>query len=177
MKKQINLIPSEMSVPVKFITLGKNLAKLTTLGCITLVIIVFGLVSSLVYFNLEYKKSISNIEGLKNQVVELEKNEQRLVLAKDKLSKIATVLTIDAIDDELLAFQSFESLLPGLPISSFSEINMTSNKVDASLVFTDSGSMQNLLSSLSSLSDYNQIILSAFGFNSTSGYLISLMFK
>lgn len=177
MMKQINLIPSEMSVPVKFVNLGRNLSKFTTLGLIVLIILVLGLIAGFVYYDLEYKKSIANIEDLKSQVVELEKSEQRLVLAKDRLSKVASVLAIDAIDDELLALQNFESLLPGSPVSTFSEITMSPDKVDTSIVFSDSNSLGSLLSSLPFLSEYKQIVLSAFGFNSTTGYLVSLVFR
>ena len=177
MKKQINLIPSELSVPTKFVNLGNNLTKLTTLGGIILTVLVLGLVLGLVFLNLEYKKSISNVDTLKSQIVDLERNEQRLVLAKDKLSKVSTVLKIDAVDDELLAFQNFESFLSGAPGSSFSEITMSPDKTDTSLAFSDSNSLSTLLSSLSGLAEYKQIVLSAFGFNSTSGYLVSLMFR
>ena len=181
-KKPINLIPSDMVVPAKTLRLAATLNKISTIGTILLVTIILGLISGLFYYNFQYKKTLSNIESLKSKVQSLERSEQKLVLAKDRLTKIAAVKKLDSVDDELKSFKNFESLVLTNPGSIFTEISIDSDKTETSIVSATSSSLSNVMKSLNDLSEnkltnYKHIIMSSLGFNSSSGYLVSLIFK
>lgn len=175
-KKQINLIPPEMAVPAKAVNLARILNKVSTIGALALIVVVVVLISALVYYNIEYRKSVTNVNSLKTKIVELERSEQKLILAKDKLSKIAYIKKIDSVDDELISFMEFKSLISSPSGSAFTEISIDPVKTETSLTFLDSLNLGNALKSLSTLVNYKRIILSSLGYNSSSGFLVSLIF-
>lgn len=177
MKRQINLIPSEMTVPAKIVSLSKLLYKVSTISTIVLLLILVVLISTLVYFNFQYKNSVSNINTLKIKITDLEKSEQKLVLAKDKLSKIAYIKSINSVDDELTNFFDFKNSIASLPDLTFSETNIGTAKTETALSFQNAETLSLVLSTLTNLTKYKNIILSSLGFNATSGYSISLLFN
>ena len=182
MKKQINLIPREMSVPGKTVTISKIINKISTIGTIVLIFIAIVLISVLVFFNLEYKKSTTNVENLKSRIVELERSEQKLILAKDKLAKISYIKKLNSVDTELTNFQDFKLSITASSAAKFTEISITPEKTETSLTFTDSANLGAALEVVSKLlehdgKDYKNIILSSLGFSPNTGYLVSLIFK
>ena len=70
-KRQINLIPSEMTVPTRIVNLSKLIYKVSIIGTIALILIVITLISSLVYFNI--MKFYCQYKYLKNKIADLEK--------------------------------------------------------------------------------------------------------
>lgn len=176
-KRQINLIPSEMTVPTRIVNLSKLIYKVSIIGTIALILIVITLISSLVYFNIQYRNSIANTNILKTKITDLEKSEQKLVLAKDKLSKIVYIKSINSVDNELINFQDFKNSISGSSGTTFTEISIDPIKTETSLVFQNTEDLSNTLGMIQKLTKYKSIILSSLGFNLSSGYLISLVFR
>ena len=133
-------------------------------------------ISGLVYYNLSYKNSVVNVDILKKKVADLEKSEQKLVLAKDKLSKIAYIKSINSVDDELTNFQNFKDSISSSSNTTFTEISIDPVKTETSLVFNNTNDLSSALETLQKTTKYKSIILSSLGFNLSSGYLISLIF-
>lgn len=175
-KKQINLISSEMTVSAKTIALSKTLNKISIFGAVLLIILIMAVISGIVYYNIEYKKVSSSINVLKEKIVKLEKSEQKLILIKDKLSKIAIIKKIDSVDDELSSFQNFQSLITDSSVSAITEVSITPQKTETSLLINNSDSLFNIFKKIITLPKYNKIVLSSLGFTST-GYLVSLVFE
>lgn len=173
--KQINLIPNEMTVPAKAVRLSSLLYKISMIGVIILVLSVTLLISGLVYYNIQYKQVTSNLTTLRSQIVALEKNEQKLILAKDRLSKILAIKKIDSVDDELTNFETFESFISSN--SAFTDISIDSNKTETSLSFKNSSELVTALNFISSLKEYKKVVLSSLNYGVNSGYLISLIFN
>ena len=174
--KQINLIPAEMTVPARVVKFAKLLNKISIIGSILLIIMIITAISGLVYYNLSYKNSVVNVDILKKKVADLEKSEQKLVLAKDKLSKIAYIKSINSVDDELTNFQNFKDSISSSSNTTFTEISIDPVKTETSLVFNNSNDLSSALETLQKTTKYKSIILSSLGFNLSSGYLISLIF-
>ena len=177
MKKQINLIPVEMTVPTKTVKLVKILNKISIIGAIFLILIILIFISGLIYYNIEYKKSVSNVNTLKDKIITLEKSEQKLILAKDKLSKIAYIKSIDAVDDELTNFIELKSLVSSPSASTFTEISIDPKKTELSLTFPNSLDLSGALKSLPTLTKYKRIVLSSLGYSKNSGFLVSLILE
>ncbi|EKE05790.1 MAG: hypothetical protein ACD_19C00176G0012 [uncultured bacterium] len=177
-KKQINLISQEMTVPTKIVVLAKVLNKISIIGTIFLILAAIGLISGLLYFNSQYKKTISNIDSLKVKITDLEESEQKLILAKNKLSKIAYIRSINSIDNEL---DNYNALKNQILINSVSfdtaEVIFDPNKTETSFKFSDTTNLSNALTTLSKFDKYKKIILTSLGYNTTSGYLINLIFS
>lgn len=166
-----------MTVPTKTVKIVKLLNKISIIGTIVLILLVVVLISGLVYFNIEYKKSVSNTNILKDKIITLEKSEQKLILAKDKLSKIAYIKKIDSVDDELTSFIELKSLVSSPSASTSTEVTINPVKTELSLTFPDSLTLGNTLQLLPTLNKYKRIVLSSLGYSKSSGFLISLILE
>ena len=175
--KTINLIPTEMTVPARVVRLVKLLNKISVIGSILLITLIIVTISALIYYNINYKKSVANVEVLKTKIADLEKSEQKLVLAKDKLSKIVYIKSINSVDNELINFQDFKDSMSSSSGTAFTEISIDPIKTETSLVFQNTEELSNTLAMIQKLTKYKSVILSSLGFNLSSGYLISLVFR
>ena len=184
-KKQINLIPLSMVVPTKLVKLAKTLNKISTAGSIFVILVAAVIISGLVYYNSIHSTNLANLEVLKQKVVDLESNEQTLILAKDKLSKIGYIRSLDSVDNELTSFKEFQSLTVSSASSSLSEVVIDPKKTELSMSFSDTFGLQNVLKIISTLSNdtpgqnsgYEKITLSSLVYNIKSGYLMTLIFN
>lgn len=180
MKKQINLIPAEMAVSPKTVKLQKIITKLFISLTIILLLSIVTLAFFLIYYNSNLRTTLSENEVLKSRILTLEASEQKLVLAKDKLSKVKSIMSNDTIDKEFDNFKKFQNILLETNVSSssaYSESVIAPDKTEISIAIPDINSLSNLLGSISRLSDYNKIFLSSLGFNLKTGYLLSLVFE
>lgn len=165
-----------MTVPAKVVSLAKTLNKISIVGTVLLIVAILGLISALVYYNVEYKKTNDNVTSLKKQIVDLEKNEQKLILAKDKLSKISSIKKMDSVDSELEKFTKIQSSISTSSGSNFSEVTVDPNKIETSLVFPDTTSLKNALEHLSDEKNgFKKVVLSSLGYNPATGYVLSLI--
>ncbi len=175
-KKQINLIPIEMAVPAKAVILSKFLNKISTLFAFFLVLLTVFVIGTIFYLNSEYIKVNGNVSALKNKIVELEKNEQKLILAKDKLVKINAIRAIDSIDNELDSFLKFQDLVaPDSP--KYGEINLGVSKTEVSLSFPNTGSLTSVLKKIDDKLDYSRVTIESLGYSTSNGYSSNLIFE
>lgn len=177
MQKRINLIPLEMAVPARAVKLAKLLNKISVVGIIAFILSVVTVITLLVVYSFEYKDVSANANQLKARVAELEKNEQKLYLAKDRIEKIAEVRKIQSVNEELSKFKDLSNNIYLYPDSTFSEITMNPTKSELTLFSKTSLSFSEVLKLISSLPGYKNIILSSLGFTPTSGYTSSFIFN
>jgi hypothetical protein len=177
MKKQINLIPLEMTVPSKSVHLAKTINKISTFSAVILIFLILVSIGAFVYYNVQGQKTTASINSLKQKIVELEKSEQKLILAKDKISKISYIKSLDSVDDELVNFKDFEQSINSASSSAFTEVSIDADKTETSLIFPNSESLTVALQNVSNLKQYKKVILTSLGFNSNSGYLLNLIFQ
>lgn len=181
-KKIINLIPVDMTVSSKTLRLAALLNKISTIGAVVLVFLLVGLISTMVYYNIQYKNILTDTESLKSKIQTLEKSEQKLVLAKDKLSKIAEVKKEDSISNDLKSFETLLGLVSLTAGSNFTEISIDADKTETSIVSSNSSALSSIMQALYSLSSnkltsYKSIVMSSIGYNVSSGFLLSLVLK
>lgn len=175
--KKINLIPTEMAVPTRALNLAATLNKISVFGAVAVILAALSLIAGLVYYNLQYKKSASNVESLKNKIVQLQKNEQKLILAKDKLSKISYIRSLDSVDAELTNYKAFQNLVMADSNSNISEVSIGPNKIETTVTLKDTLALTNVLSTITTLPNYKKIVLSSLAYSSATGYLINLVFN
>lgn len=174
MEKRINLIPSEMAVPPQTVKAIKIVNKVTTIGVIVLIVLIVGLTSFFVFASIEQKNLALEIEDSKLRIQELEKSEQQLILAKDRLGKIGTITNYPSVEDDILNFSDLNSLISNASGSALVEANIQDAKTDISVNSKTAESLELFLSPVAKLTKFKSIILTSLGFGSTSGFISDL---
>ncbi len=175
--KKINLIPSELAVSPKTVRLTKLLNKITVVGVIVLFLSILSAVSFFVYFRLQSTKISENISTLKGKIIALESSEQKLVITKDRINKIAQIEKFPSAKENIESFDVVQNLVGSVPESTLAEASIQSSKTELSLLSKTSESLSSLLGPLSKLSNYKSMVLSSLGFSSTSGFISELIIK
>ena len=166
-----------MIVPAKSVKLYKSLTKFSMFGTVFLSILAVASIVGFIFLKIQYSQIANNINILKKRIVELEKNEQKLILAKDKLSKIEYILSLDAIDVELSDFKDFQNSISSESGILFSDISIDPQKTEVALSIKDTNQLSSVLKNIGLYAKKSSVILSSLGFNSNSGYLVALIFK
>jgi hypothetical protein len=177
MEKRINLIPLEMAVPARAVKLAKLLNKLSVVGIVVFIVSVVTVISLLVFYSFELKNVTIATNQLKSRVVELEKNEQKLYLAKNRIEKIAEVRKLQSVAQELVKFQGLTRNMALYPDSTYSEIIISPAKSELTVFSKSSIALSEVLKLITDLVGYKNIVLSSLGFSPTSGYTSSFVFN
>lgn len=170
---KLNLLPSEKRV-------GKDLQRILRtirmLGVVGLgIFIIFGivLIGFFVFRSIQLNTRDSQNSGLKSRISTLETSETKMVLLKDRIAKIKTLLNVPTalanLDNVNLALSSLAS------DTTINELNISTAKISLSLNFKNSNEIAVFLKSLSDTKAFKTVTISSFSFNPTSGYLISIV--
>lgn len=177
MQKKINLIPLDLAVPASSVRLAKLLNKISFVGIILFIVSTVSMISLLVFYSFNLKDSNAKVASLKSKVASLEKNEQKLYLAKDRIAKIAEVKKLDLLRDDIAKFEGFTNGMAAITESRFSEISINSKKVEVSVYSTTTQSLTDVFKLITDVNGYKNIILSSLGYAPVSGYISSLIFN
>lgn len=156
-KKQdpINLLPSEFKPNSSVIILSK---KLNNVALISLVIfLTLGIASLASVFLLRYRANSAQqtVEELSAQVSVMEQSEQRLILIKDRLTKISSIKSTANLHDTVLTFKYlYDNLPPGLQIVSTA---IESKQIETNIEFDNSSDLARFLAQTVSDKRYNLI--------------------
>lgn len=172
--KKINLIPAEMAVPARAVKLAKVINKVSIISVIVLMITSLAVAGLFFYYSSQSTAQAERINLLKTKISNLQKNEQKLVLAKDRLAKIDVVQKAKSVDSEVTRFKKFSDLVSSSG-SVISEANLNSKGTEVSVLSLDSSSLSNILKPLASFSDYKTIVLSSLGYNPTTGFMSTIV--
>ena len=174
MDKKINLIPIEMAVPARAVKIAKILNKISTVTVILLILTLIVVGSIFFYYSTQNSKINRNINSSKTKITNLEKSEQKLVLAKDRLSKIEVVQKVKSLNDEIKRYQKFSIIVSASTGSIISEADLNSKGTEVTILSQSSDSLTEIIPLLSKLKDYGKIILSSLEFNPISGFILNI---
>lgn len=139
---------------------------------IVLVVISF---SYLFILSTQITSSNTTQGSLKTSISSLESTEQRVVLMKDRISKI-NALTKEEDTQELIG--AFESITKQVPITAVliaGEVTDEASKI--SYLMPSSSSLVELMAVVSANEDYEIVLLKAFSYTPSSGYLVNFEMK
>lgn len=173
MDKKINLIPIEMAVPARAVKIAKILNKISTATIILLILAIVVIGSLFFYYSTQNTKINRNINASKTKITNLEKSEQKLVLAKDRLIKIEVVQKAKSLSDEIKRYQKFASVVSASVGSTISEADLNSKGTEVTILSQSSDSLAYIISPLSKLIDYSKIILASLEYNPSSGFILN----
>lgn len=175
MAVKINLLPAEYSVSG---SLAKTLRLVRTLnvvfaGCF--IVFLVGLVSYLVFASVQLKKLVGFEENLKAQITASQQSEQQLVLVKDRISKI---LLIKSMANASANINKIDGYVADLGQDALlTELDVDSRKTDLSVVVKTNSRLTSLIKSIAESQIFKTVVLSAFGYNPSSGYLVSVQIQ
>lgn len=175
MAVKVNLLPKEFKIGAGA---GKMLHLTRMLGVIFLaVFVVFSVALGgyLIISSLQLNNLNTGNNSLKTQLKALETSESQLVVLKDRLSKIKAA---QSSPSGLKSFEDFEPFIGSLsPSTSFNTLEISSSKIEASIVFKSNADLTNFVEQLSKSDSFNSVSLTSFSFNPAVGYLVSTEFK
>ena len=169
---KLNLLPTEYVVTG---TLGKVLKITRSLGVISIaafLIFAVGLGAFFVISSFQLRNISTEVQDLKSQISTKEQSEQQIVLLKDRIKKIKTVQGLPNSFKNLGNIDPVVSTLTGS--ASLTELSTDSTKVDMSINFKSNSELAAFLQNLNSVKVFKSILMTTFGFNPASGYLISI---
>lgn len=175
--KDINLIPSEMAVPARAVKFAKVISKVSIISSIVLLLVILGLGSYYIYLSLEDKKITQSVNGLKNRISALSQNEQKLILAKDRLSKITSVKKAKSANNEVTNYQKFINQISGSGEFQITEANLTTKGTEITLVSQNSSNLTGILKALDEIKGYQRVIISSLAYNQGSGFVANFLFE
>lgn len=166
----INLLPPNIKPRHSVVVVGKMLKKLVFL----LVIILLVLSSVLTATFLSTSKQLSDAEKEKKELVSsvkaLEQTEQRLILVKDRLSKISRLLEQESVKEEVETLKKITEIAgDGLLISN---VELSSDAASVTFSTGKSSNLVNFLDHLRSLADYQKIEVVSLNYNQQSGFIM-----
>jgi len=170
--KKINLLPKEF-VPGKAVTkplkVIRQVSYLFLAGFAIIIALGFG---SVYYYNNELKNVITEQDRLKNSIQSLQETEQQLILTKDRIAKIQSVLSTRSVEDKFSKQKIIIDNLPDKITLQSAEIRRDRSILDLQAI--NSRDLVNFIASVSSRTDFNQITMDGLNFNSFRGYTLSL---
>lgn len=176
--RKINLIPQDLAVPAKTVKLAAIINKISTFSVIILILTIFAFGGFIYYLSQQVTTENKKVESLKSKVISLSTNEQKMVLAKDRLNKISIVQKDRSVDDEISRFKKFSDLATSSNGSiSINEANLTNKATETSVVVKDAFGRTSLLKPLADLAGYKTIVLSSLTYSPGIGFLINISFE
>lgn len=169
---KINLLPPESTISGPVAQMMKVARMLNVIFLGVFLVVGFGLGVFFVVSSLQLQDLNATNNKLKGQITAQETSEQQLVLLKDRLAKIQTVKNLPDTTKNMVKVDPFIRELVGN--TSLTELEVDAQKTDLSVLFRTNSDLTNFLKSMSDNKVYKSSILSSFGYNPSSGYLVSV---
>ena len=168
----INLLPEELASKTgtnKAVNSIKNSA-------ITMFAIFFLLFSGAIFYliilSTQTKKVTESNSSLETTIKSLQDVEQRVVLTKDRLVKVKSILGKKTAADSVEGFELINGFLPADAI--VTEAKLTDELSEISFLVSSSSGLVQVLSNLLATNYFSTIQLKSFSYTSSTGYVINL---
>ncbi len=168
---QINLLPIEITPKGFSVRLATILRNVATVGFIILLIAGVGIGAYFLITSTEIRTSNTKQEQYKSVVKSLESTEQSLVLLKDRVGKVKTVLGLNTVGPGIeKAGAIISTFPPGIEAKEIQIAELTKFTVSV----TDTAELTKFMSAAIAANKFKKIDLRGFSFSPSGGYLISL---
>lgn len=177
MENKMNLIPKDMSISPKTVKSVKTVNYMSIVLGSALSLCVLAGIIYIVYLNTVKVSSQQQIENLKTQITNLQSSEQKLILVKDRLTKISAIQKDESIADTLDSFIDFSNSISQDSTINIMDTKLSSSKSEVTVSADSSLSINRVLGFLGSGQVYKNVVMNTLGFNPLSGYLASFLFE
>jgi Tfp pilus assembly protein PilN len=168
---RINLLPAEYAASSPIRKTADVFKQIAIAGFSLLILFLIASGIYLFFLNAQVRSSLASQEELKNSIKSLEQTEQRLVLVKDRVAKVKTVLGKKTVDSSIADLKSLTVNLP--EDVTVSEADVTPQITEITFSARSSSGLVKLMSNLVLLDSYKRIELKSFSFTPTLGYRVT----
>lgn len=170
--QKINLLPRSLAVGKKTTKLARDLKTIATACFALFVIFIASGIVAVFILNSRLKNIEARQETLKTNIKAAEKTEAALVLLKDRLGKIQTILD-NRVNEERFAKQS--DLVASLPADfNFIDSQIEPESSKLGIVATNGKSMEQVVTNLSGNTSFVKLVLDSIVFSPLAGYRLNL---
>lgn len=166
----INLLPT-------YLTPKSNVFKLNnflrTFSISSLVVLIVSGVIFLALFlinSFQIQSQTKKNEALKQNIINLEKAEQRYVLVKDRIEKSKAVISEGKVFDKT---ESISSVVANSSLVTVTELNIAPDKVDFTISTPSSAGITQFSKNLLANETFEKINITDFSFSKTTGYSVT----
>ncbi len=170
----INLLPVDLTPQTSVTRLVFYTKKITTIAFGLFVVSLLASLGYLFVLSSQIQSATAEKESLKASLASLEQTEQSMVLLRDRLTKINSVLSVSDSFDGVSNFGEVQNQATALGIT-VRDVEMAPGRTEFTILLTDSSLLVNLVASLAQNENYKRIELSSFNFNPTSGYFVTFV--
>jgi len=171
---EINLLPPELKPNSRVVAFAGTLKKISLLLSIILLLAIVLSLGTYLLFQQRLNTALSNQEKLKVQIKALENTEQRLVLIKDRLTKISTITHQARANEEVTKLDEISKLFP--ENTHVKTVLLEEDKVNLAVSSDDLTIITQYLASVISSGKFEKINLISLEFHPDTGYLVELSF-
>lgn len=170
----INLLPQELKPNKSVLIIAKKLKKVSIIFSSFLILTFLLVLGAQYYYTKKIKESASRQMDLETQIKSMEDTEQQLVLIKDRIEKIISIVSLGTISEEVDIVGKVSEILPeGMLVKS---ITLDKDMVQMTVVTNGLIQASQYISSVTSLPSLKYVNLVSFDFSPGFGYTIELNF-
>lgn len=169
---KVNLLPPEYTTTKGLARFLKAAQGLGVISIAFFLVFTLGISGFYIISSITLRSLNSDIDSLKNQISAQETSEQQIVLLKDRLSKIKTVLALPSSIENFKAATPYISSLS--PTTSLSEATIDSQKIDMTLIVRSNADLVSLLQKFSGGNEFASVAMTNFTFSPSGGYLVGI---
>lgn len=169
---KVNLLPPEYSVSGSLAKALKTLRNLNVIFLGAFIVFVMAVGGFLIFSTIQVNSLTEKEELLKSQITAQQQSEQQLVLLKDRISKVVALKSVASAQSNFEKIDPFVSGITGESV--LTELDIDSKKTDLSVLFRSNSELTNFINALRNSQIFKTVVMSSFGFNPTSGYLVSI---
>lgn len=175
MAVKLNLLPENYTLSGPVGQIVKIVRSLNVILLALFLITALGMGAYFIFSSISLNGIKKENETLKSQIQERSKAQQQIVLLKDRLSQIKLAQEIPGASKNLTNIKPVLSLISGNSV--LSELEVDSQKTNASIIFKSNADLTNFLKTVSSNKTYKSVSLGTFNFSPAAGYQVSLSFS
>ena len=172
MAVNLNLLPQDLAVGHG---LNQVIRVIRAINVIAIAAFIIFVVGAGIFYAISSFQLVSLTTGNNNLISQIkteQTTEQKLILLKDRIAKIKLAYSSDSLTKPIGLVAPLLSQLPSS--ASVTELNLDTSKITASILFKSGSDISSFFQNIYSSKLFSGVTLTSFGFNPTTGYLVSL---
>ena len=172
MAVKLNLLPENFKLTGPIARVVKFMRPLNVILLALFLVTVIGMGGFFIFSSISLRNLAAANDSLKQQIQTQSTAQQQIVLLKDRLKLINMV---QSLPDSLKNLTGVGPLLSTITGTSLvSELGVDTQKTTVSLVFKSNSDLTTFVKGLENIKTFAAVTLSAFSYNPSTGYLVSL---
>ena len=168
---EINLLPTTDKAPSSVTKVSSLSKKIGTIVSIVLLVVLLVYASIYAFFYVNGSVTTSSITSLENQVKAQEATEQKIVLLRDRTSKVSKIINSSNSEQEMTSLSGLLGKLPeGVMIR---EAKVEPNEINVLVQADQSSQITEFIRTLTESGIYSQIESTSINFTGKERYLAS----